>query len=401
MLMNYSENAAASFERLKTYCEQENFKGWDPYDGLNSRLFRALPFIRNNKWARLAWIQFYKRSFINFRKLTGVKKGTNPKGLALFISGYCNLFRTGHPDKEQIRKKIELLTGELLRFKSEGYSGNCWGYNFDWQSKAFFLPKFTPTIVATTFAANALIDAYEVLDKTELLDAALSSKDFILKDLNRTVLDNGLFAFSYSPLDRTSVFNASLLGARLLSRIYSYTKDEDLYRNAKKAIEYCIHFQNADGSWYYGTLPFHQWIDNFHTGFNLECISEYSKFTSDETFSDALNKGMDFYLNTFFDKEGRSKYYNNNLYPVDMHAPAQLFVTLSKTGHFKKNEKLAGRVLQWAIQHMQSVGGFFYYQKRKFYTNRISYIRWVQAWMFYGMSHYLLNESETNKTGND
>ena len=394
--MNYSEHVVSAFNKLKVYCEKENFKGWDPYDGLNSKLFQALPVFPKSKFARLALIQFFKRSFINFRRITAVKKGLNPKGLALFISGYCNLYKTKATDKELIRKKIEQLSDELLSLTSQGYSGACWGYNFDWQSKAFFLPKSTPTIVATTFAANALIDAYEVFGKKEYLDAAFSSKDFILKDLNRTALDNGWFAFSYSPLDHTSVFNASLLGARLLSRVYSYTKEEELMIQSKKVIEYCVHFQNKDGSWHYGTLPFHQWIDNFHTGFNLECIFEYSKFTGDTSFSNAFSRGMDYYLNTFFDHKGRSKYYNNSLYPIDMHAPAQLLVTLAKTGLQEKNKELADRALQWTIENMQSEKGFFYFQKRKFYTNKIPYIRWVQAWMFYGMSHYLLNEFRTN-----
>ena len=35
-----------SFKKLKTYCEVEKFKGWDPYDGLNSRIFQALPFFK-------------------------------------------------------------------------------------------------------------------------------------------------------------------------------------------------------------------------------------------------------------------------------------------------------------------------------------------------------------------
>ena len=26
-----------SFKALKSYCEAEDFKGWDPYDGLNSK----------------------------------------------------------------------------------------------------------------------------------------------------------------------------------------------------------------------------------------------------------------------------------------------------------------------------------------------------------------------------
>ena len=33
----------SSFLKLKSYCEAENFKGWDPYDGLNSKVFQALP----------------------------------------------------------------------------------------------------------------------------------------------------------------------------------------------------------------------------------------------------------------------------------------------------------------------------------------------------------------------
>ena len=36
-----------SFLKLAKYCEDADFKGWDPYDGLNSRLFQAIPFVRD------------------------------------------------------------------------------------------------------------------------------------------------------------------------------------------------------------------------------------------------------------------------------------------------------------------------------------------------------------------
>jgi rhamnogalacturonyl hydrolase YesR len=389
--MNYSEIIASAFYKLKKYCEQEMFKGWDPYDGLNSKLFQAAPFLSKKRLSRLAWIQFFKRSPFNFRRVAGVEKGVNPKGLALFIAGYCNILKMERSDKNEIGQKIEQLSDELLHLKSEGYSWACWGYNFDWESKAFFLPKFTPTIVVTTFAANALLDAYEATGNKQYFETAISAKQFLLKGLKRTALDDGSFAFSYSPFDQTSVFNASMLGAKLLSRIYSYTREEELVKQAKKAVQYCVNFQNEDGSWYYSRLPFHQWIDNFHTGFNLECIAEYSHFTGDRSFANAFKKGMKYYLNTFFDAQGRSKYYNNQLFPIDVHAPAQLVVTLSKTNLFKENKDLMDRVLYWTIQHMQSKKGYFYYQKRKLYTNKIVYMRWSQAWMFYGLSYYLRN----------
>jgi rhamnogalacturonyl hydrolase YesR len=382
--------AKESLDKLIAYCEKEEFKGYDPYDGLNSRLFQRLPLLPKSRLPRLAWIQLFKRLPINLRPLVGIRKEYNPKGLALFISGYTNLAKVEGLDRHL--EKINFFTTKLLESKSPGFSGSCWGYNFPWESKAFYQPKFTPTIVASTFAANALIDAYEATGNKRFLAEGISTKDFLLKDLNRTTLPNGNFVFSYSPFDDTSVFNASLLGAKLLSRIYSYTREEELIETAKKAIAYCCDFQRPDGSWTYSTLPFHQWVDNFHTGFNLECIIEYQKFSGDHSFEANIDRGMKYYLEVFFDKEGRSAYYNNSVYPIDIHAPSQLFVTLSKAGIFNEHRELADKVLTWTVKHMQAPSGYFYYQKRKFLTNKISYMRWSQAWIFYGLTHYLMAE---------
>ena len=216
---------------------------------------------------KLIWIQLIKRLPINLRPILLIEKGYNPKGLSLFISGYCKASETENKSDESV-KKIDMLCKRLISLRSKGFAGDCWGYNFDWESRAFFQKKFTPTIVVSTFAANSLIDAYEVTNNETYLKSAFSTKDFLLNDLNRTYNDKGNFSFSYSPYDKTSVFNASLLGARLLGRIYSYTKEENLVSVAKKAISYVCDYQNQDGSWYYSPLPFHKWIDNFHTGFN-------------------------------------------------------------------------------------------------------------------------------------
>ena len=78
------EKVEDSFLRIKKYCEDESFMGWDPFDGLNSKVFQSLPFIKNNRIARLIWIQLFKRNPINLRKFMMVPKGHNPKGLALF-----------------------------------------------------------------------------------------------------------------------------------------------------------------------------------------------------------------------------------------------------------------------------------------------------------------------------
>lgn len=379
-----------SFNILKSYCETQGFKGWDPYDGLNSRLFQSIPFVRNNRLARLAWIQFFKRSPVNFRVLTGVRNDYNSKGLGLFLHGYCNLYRI--EQKEAYLSKINFLADKLLELRSVGYSGNCWGYNFDWQARAFFQPKFTPTVVATTFAATALIEAYKITKEQKYLETAVGCRDFLLKDLNRTYDADGDFSFSYSPLDQTQVFNASLLGSRLLSQIYTFTGVERLLEEAARSVRFCCKHQQDNGAWPYGTLPFHQWVDNFHTGYNLECIHAYQRISGDKSFEGYLDKGLKYYLNTFFTAGGIPKYYNDKIYPVDIHTTAQLIVTISELGQFVENKILTDRVLNWTINNMQDKKGFFYYQLKKGISSKIPYIRWAQAWMFYGMSVYLLEE---------
>jgi hypothetical protein len=384
--MSYQE-IKESFEKLKAYCEQEEFRGWDPFDGLNSRLFNALPGIRSNRFSRLAWIQFFKRSPFNFRRIAGVKKEYNTKGLGLFLTGYCNLYQ--QQPLEEYKQQIYFLGNKLIELQTPGFSGSCWGYNFDWQARAFFQPKNTPTVVATSFVADALWNAYDCTGEQKFLDAALSSTAFIQKDLYRTYDEKGNFSFSYSPVDKTQVFNASLLGAKLLSRAYRYHADESFRNDAKKAVAYVCDRQQSNGAWAYGTLPFHQWIDNFHTGFNLECIHKYQRYTGDYSFDEAIKKGTEFYLDHFFMPDGASKYYHDKLYPVDVHSPAQLIITMDELGFLQQQAPLVEKVLDWTIQHMQDSKGYFYYQVKKGFSSRIPYMRWAQAWMFYAMSYYL------------
>jgi rhamnogalacturonyl hydrolase YesR len=382
-------NVVNSFNDLKAYCEKEQFKGWDPYDGLNSRLFQSTP-LKKSAFFRLAQIQVFKRNPINLRRLFFIKKDYNPKALGLFLTAYANLYLL--EKKEEHLEKLYFFKEKLEELKSPGYSGSCWGYNFDWQARRLFLfPKYTPTVVATTFVVYGLLDAYEVTKNQEFFELAVSSAEFVVNDLNRTKKDKG-FLFSYSPLQgNNTVYNASLLGSKLLARIYHHTKNEVYKSLARESVMACVESQAEDGSWVYGELPTQNWIDSFHTGYNLEAIHEYQKYTKTHEFDNSMTKGLDYYLNNFFLKDGTPKYYHNKTYPVDIHSPAQFIVTLSKLGILNENGKLVDKVLEWTIQNMQDNKGYFYYQIKKGISSKIPYMRWSQAWMMYAMSFYLLN----------
>ena len=197
------------------------------------------------------------------------------------------------------------------------------------------------------------------------------------------------FLFSYSPFKgNNTVYNASLLGAKTLSLCYKYSGNEIYRQTAQDAIKSVCDGQEKDGSWVYGLLPVQSWKDSFHTGYNLDAISIYQENTGDLQFANNLNLGLYYYIENFFENDGTPKYYNDKKYPIDIHCPGQLFVTLSKLKQFKNYKELSDKVLNWSIQNMQSPKGFFYYQLKKGVSSKISYMRWSNAFMFNAFSYY-------------
>lgn len=390
------------FNKLKHYCEKEQFKGWDPYDGLNSKIFQALPFFKNSALCRLVVIQGFKRCPFNLRRIAMVPKQHNAKGIGLFLSGYCNLYHAvknnadlgkGLGTLKDIEKQINELAELLISMQSKGYSGACWGYNFDWQARRLFLfPRFTPTVVATNFCATALMEAYEITRNRRYLEIALTAANFVINDLHRTEYEGG-FLFSYSPLKgNDTVFNASLLGSRLLSYCYYYTKNEEYKRLAELSVKACCAGQKDNGAWVYGMLPVQSWVDSFHTGYNLDGLIAYQELTGDSTYNDYIERGFSYYISKMFECDGTPKYYDNQMYPIDIHCPGQLIITLSRLHKFEQHRDLANKVMKWTVDNMQDKEGYFYYQLKKGISSKISYMRWSNAFMFNALSYYILSE---------
>lgn len=157
---------------------------------------------------------------------------------------------------------------------------------------------------------------------------------------------------------------------------------------------YSLKALNPDYSWPYGERFHHQFIDNFHTGYNLVALKDWMNYTGDNAWEEKLQNAYGYFLNTFWLENGRPKYYNNSLYPIDIHCSAQGIITCIKLRDYDgRSIPMAKKIVEWAIDNMQHDDGYFYYQKTMWYTNKIPYIRWTQAWMFYALS-YLISFQE-------
>ena len=379
---------AQAYEQLFSWCRQHDFRGHDPFDALNSRVFQATPFA-NSRNARLLWTQLVKRSPADLRGIARVPRERNAKGIALFALAGLATYRRLKTDAAA--EEVKNLLSILLSMRVEGFSGAAWGYNFDWQSRNFFAPRGTPTVVPTAFAVRALIEAAREFPNEEYLDVARSVCDFLLHDLPRTVETETELCFSYAPNTNTRIFNASLLAAEVLADVGKITSDSALCATAERAARYVINQQQRDGSWTYGTEPAQSWIDNFHTAYILFSLKRIiSACSPGAEFQQSLQSGYRYWTETFFVADGWPKYYHDNPYPVDAHAAASAIVTLLECRALDDASiTLARQVASWTSQNLRDKRGFFYYQRRRFYTVRKPYMRWTQAWMLYALARLL------------
>src|SRR5260370_25128128 len=88
------DDAEAAIVKLLAYCRANDWAGYDPYDALNSKALKALPFL-NFRLSRLVLTQALKRSPINIRRLMLIPKTQNPKAIALFLSALLKLSKIG------------------------------------------------------------------------------------------------------------------------------------------------------------------------------------------------------------------------------------------------------------------------------------------------------------------
>ena len=382
-----------TFDDLLAWCRARDFAGYDPFDALNSRLFQLTP-LKHSRTARLGYTQVFKRFPVNLRPLALLPPERNAKGIALFALAALANFRRLRTDEAE--QEIRALLKDLLSMRLEGWSGSAWGYNFDWQSRAFFAPRGTPTIVPTAFAARALVEAAHDLNDDEYLKAARSTCDFILQDLVRSDESDDDVCFSYSPKVRTCVYNASLLAGETLASVGALTSETILCEWAVRAGRYVTQQQRPDGSWHYGSHVNQSWVDNFHTAFVLSSLARIDQYceSSGANFTAALKRGYEFWRASFFLADGWPKYYHDELYPVDTHAAATAIVTLSELRDLDRDAlDFAEKIAHWSIRNLRDRRGFFYYQRRRFYTVRTPYMRWSQAWMLYALAR-LLEERE-------
>ena len=381
-----------SIQKVEKWVEDHDYKGYEPFDGLSSYL---RPLTCGNLFLDRLLLQLIRQSPLNLRPILGVKPLDSTIGRGYMAWGYCNMLKlTGD---QKYKDKIISCLKWLIDNKSPGNEEYSWGKHFDFASRGGIYYKFEPILVWTVLIGQAFLDAYETLEEKRYLEIADSICRWIL-ELPRNQTESG-FCLGYLKGDNDStIHNSNMLGAAMLARTSKYNGNKEYLKVAKGAMKYSCSRQLPNGAWYYGEDPMYQWIDNFHTGYNLDGLKCYIEYTDDKAYEDVLKKGLQFYMEAFFEENGRPKYYNTRTYPVDSQCASQAIDTLANFAEYDESVlQLALKTAKWWIDNMQDKDGYFYYRQYPLIKAKAPMLHWAQATTYKALSLLLLKLDNTNK----
>ena len=299
------------------------------------------------------------------------------------IDHFYNQLLTGN--RKYYDKAISCLEW-LEKNRAPGFRNYCWGKHFNYASRGGRYAKLEPITVWTSIIGLVFIDAYEQLKEEKYLEIAVSICDWIL-EVPRTNTNKGTCIGYTTRNSYCTIHNQSMIAAAMLAKTARYSENSDYLELANSAMAFSCNSQLTTGGWYYGENHNTHWIDNFHSGYNLDALKCYIEYSNDNTFVSNLEKGFEFYRANFFDRNGRPKYYHNRMYPIDIQCASQAIDTLAKfSDQDESSLGLALKVADWTIKNMQDKKGYFYYRRYPIIKNRTPMIHWGQATMFKALS---------------
>jgi hypothetical protein len=347
-------------EALLASAAAADFRGPDPFDAL---WFPWPSVLVGGRRRRQALIQLHARAPVDLRKVYRRRHPRIAKALGLFGSVGVRIARLNGSERAR-----ELGARALALLDADREAGpRAWGYPWDMQTRWSFYPAGTPNVVATAFAAGALLEGGE--------EHAARARDAAAWALEELWIEPEGY-FGYHPGRPANIHNANLLGA-LLANVAGPPSDR-----APRAIERTLAAQRADGSWPYGEAANLAWSDSFHTGYVLICLARMRHV--DPRIDDALTRGAGHYA-CFFDPAGRALLWAGKPHPEDGHSAGTGLTTLAllhRRGLVGREslERVARRVLGAGLQR-----GHVVHRRYRRGRTTVRYLRWCDAHVALGL----------------
>ncbi|MBD3843625.1 MAG: hypothetical protein IE909_17455, partial [Campylobacterales bacterium] len=284
-----------SNELIEKYLLSDDLSTYDPYDIWKTSIgIKVKQLYYRNKYLGLlpAGILTIYDLYLNNSFRIGYKKQEYPIVRAQAALTLLNLYKK-EPKPiylENAKKHIDWL----IENSSKGYSGACWGLNFNWiYSANKIYDANTPFSTHTPYPLEAFVKYHEITKSEKISTVIKSVYNFLENDLQIMKEDSSKLIISYGAEKDRVVTNANSYVMYMYALLLPFFPNQKDYIESKikRIYNFIIEVQNNDGSWIYQPYDKSSFIDCFHSAFVIKNIIKTNKLLTLEHSEDVVQSG--------------------------------------------------------------------------------------------------------------
>lgn len=339
---------------------------------------------------------------------------------AHYAMGFAFLYETT-ADPAHLERAVHFLN-ELKKSRSPGFKEFCWGYPFDWVTRAGVIKEQTPLITTTPYAYEAFLQVTELLERgadlgpptsrravgpsgpeadlcpldlldewKQILESIAGHASVDIKDFKASETASSC---SYTPFGEGGVINAAAYRAFLLTSASQVLLKDEYWRIAERNLNFVWENQNPDGSWSYAVDGVRDFVDHYHTCFVMKALAKIYSLTGHEACGEALARGVDYYLKNLFAEDGLPKPFSKaprlTVYKRELYDCAECVnLCLLLRDRFPQLEMTLETVVMGVLKDWIKPDGSFRSRRLHLGWDNVPMHRWGQAQMFRSLAFYL------------
>lgn len=170
---------------------------------------------------------------------------------------------------------------------------------------------------------------------------------------------------------------------------------EKYFKIGERNLNFVLNAQNSDGSWYYSTDGERDFVDHFHTCFVLKALAKIEALTGNPRCTQAITRGVDYYIKHLFDNEGLPKPFSRKprftIYRRELYDYAECInIAVLLQDRFLAFNNVLSRVVDLAV--WQKLDGSFRSRQLLMSWDNTPMHRWAQSQLFRSLSFLLFQK---------
>jgi hypothetical protein len=292
---------------IENYLLSNDLSTYDPYDIWKTNIgVKIKRLYYKNKYIGLlpAGIITIYDIYLNNNRRKNYSKQEYPISRAQAAITLLNLYEQ-HKNLEYLeyaKKHIDWL----LDNASTGYSGHCWGMNFDWVYTATeTYDKNTPFSTHTPYPLEALVQYYNITKDESVLEAIKSVFLFLEHDIQIMKETEEMLILSYGAQKDRIVTNANSYSMYMYALLINFLpeKKEYIEKKIKKLYNFILSVQQYNGSWLYAPYDDSTFIDCFHSAIVVKNLIKTGELTYLEDVDAISSKGYQYIIESFMNHQ--------------------------------------------------------------------------------------------------